>query len=140
MFNFVKLGTGVEYELSCSTQGPNSSYRYNTTDNITDVHPCEFGFHYLVASSAVWLVFLPFWIVALLGTCWRQCCCCCCDPLVLCGCIIDLVKRCCCECGRFNCCELIWSVMSLVSLQISSVWRVAGTPTVGFTWRGRGWG
>jgi hypothetical protein len=100
---------GVDYERSCSeTAHQNSNYTYNTTDNVTDIYPCEYGFHYLVASSAVWLAFLPFWIAALFGNCWRQCCCCCCDPIVLCGTIIDFIKRCCCEVGRFNCCEFVW--------------------------------
>ena len=45
-----------------------------------------------MVSSAVWLVFLPAWIAALFGTCWRQCCCCCCDPIVLCGALLDVVK------------------------------------------------
>ena len=40
------------------------------------------------------LFFLPFWILALFGTCWRQCCCCCCDPIVLCGTLTDLIKVC----------------------------------------------
>lgn len=108
-FNWVKLGVGVDYDRGCSeTANLSSDYVYNTTDNVTDVWPCEYGFHYLVASSAVWLVFLPFWITALFGNCWRQCCCCCCDPIVLCGTIIDFIKRCCCEVGRFNCCEFVW--------------------------------
>ena len=81
---------------------------------MTDVWPCEHGFTYLVASSTVWLVFLPAWITALFGTCWRQCCCCaaifccCLDPVLLAGCGIDIVKRCCCELGKFNFCEFIW--------------------------------
>ena len=45
-------------------------------------YPCEFGFEYLVAGAAVWIVFLPFYVCTLLGNCWRQCCCCLCDPLV----------------------------------------------------------
>ena len=35
---------------------------------------------------------IPVWILALFGTCWRQCCCCCCDPIVLCGTLSDLIK------------------------------------------------
>ena len=57
-------------------------------------YPCVVGYDYLVTSSAVWLFFLPFWILALFGTCWRQCCCCCCDPIVLCGTLTDLIKVC----------------------------------------------
>ena len=64
---------------------------FNSSSNSTS-YPCEFGYHYLVASSVVWMVFLPFWILALFGTCWRQCCCCCCDPIVLCGTLTDLIK------------------------------------------------
>lgn len=99
----------MDWERNCSlSPHPDPDYTYNTTDNTTDIYPCEDGFHYLVASSAVWLVFLPFWISALFGNCWRQCCCCCCDPIVLCGTIIDFIKRCLCEVGRFNCCEFVW--------------------------------
>ena len=50
--------------------------------NISVSYPCEFGFEYLVAGAAVWIVFLPFYVCTLLGNCWRQCCCCLCDPLV----------------------------------------------------------
>lgn len=130
-FNWYKLGVGVDYERSCSTQPPNdTSYYYNTTDNVTDIYPCEYGFHYLVASSAVWICFLPFWISALFGNCWRQCCCCCCDPIVLCGTIIDFVKRCCCEVGKFNCCEFIWyshCAFHLIWAATGLVW-LAGLP------------
>ena len=114
---------GIDYERSCSlSPHPDPDYSYNTTDNVTDIYPCEYGFHYLVASSAVWLCFLPFWISALFGNCWRQCCCCCCDPIVLCGTIIDFVKRCCCEVGRFNCCEFVWYSQCLFHL----VWAGTG--------------
>ena len=95
VFNWYKLTIGVQYDLSCSfhPEDLNSSAALNLTDNSTDrVYPCEFGYHYLVASASVWIVFLPFWIMALFGTCWRQCCCCCCDPIVLCGAITDLIK------------------------------------------------
>ena len=88
-FNCYKLGLGVEYDLGCSSN-VTELINNNAQDNST--YPCEFGFHYLVASSSVWIVFLPFWIMALFGTCWRQCCCCCCDPIVLCGTITDLIK------------------------------------------------
>jgi len=127
-FNWYKLGLGVDYDRSCSTSPPNDTeYYYNSTDNVTDVYPCEYGFHYLVASSSVWICFLPFWISALFGNCWRQCCCCCCDPIVLCGTIIDFVKRCCCECGKFNCCEFIWyshCIFHLVWATTGLVWLV----------------
>jgi len=127
-FNWYKLGVGVDYDRSCSTSSNISSdYLYNATNNITDIYPCEFGFHYLVASSAVWICFLPFWITALFGNCWRQCCCCCCDPIVLCGTIIDFTKRCCCECGKFNCCEFIWyshCLFHLVWASFGFVWLV----------------
>jgi hypothetical protein len=73
----------VNFLTSESGAPPQSSF---------NIYPCEYGFHYLVASSAVWICFLPFWISALFGNCWRQCCCCCCDPIVLCGTIIDFVK------------------------------------------------
>lgn len=81
---------------------------YNLTDNVTDVYPCEFGFHYLVVSGAVWIALLPFWICGLFGNCWRQCCCCCCDPIVIGSTIVDLLKKCCCECGKVKVCELLW--------------------------------
>jgi len=133
-FNWYKLGVGVDYDRSCSTKPPNdTSYYYNTTDNVTDIYPCEYGFHYLVASSAVWICFLPFWISALFGNCWRQCCCCCCDPIVLCGTIIDFVKRCCCEVGKFNCCEFIWysqCAFHLIWAATGLVW-LAGLPVKG---------
>ena len=129
VFNWYKLTIGLQYDYSCSMHAEdlNSSAAGNLADNATDqVYPCEFGYHYLVASASVWVVLLPFWILALFGTCWRQCCCCCCDPIVLCGAITDLIKvrfflfdfslinnsnslqRCFCECGRFNLCEFIW--------------------------------
>jgi len=131
VFNWYKLGIGVDYDRSCSvTANLSSEYTYNTTDNVTDVYPCEYGFHYLVASSAVWLCFLPFWITALFGNCWRQCCCCCCDPIVLCGTIIDFVKRCCCEVGNFNCCEFIWyshCIFHIIWAGTGLVW-LAGQP------------
>ena len=94
VFNCYKLNIGVQYDNSCSFHPEDfNSSAVNLTDNSTDqVHPCEFGYHYLVASASVWIVFLPFWIMALFGTCWRQCCCCCCDPIVLCGAITDLIK------------------------------------------------
>ena len=50
--------------------------------NIEVEYPCEFGFEYMIAGAAVWLCFLPCYLVTLLGNCWRQCCCCLCDPLV----------------------------------------------------------
>lgn len=121
IFNFYKLGLGVEYDVGCSSNFTSPKPETNVTDNSTS-YPCEFGYHYLVASSAVWLVFLPAWILALFGTCWRQCCCCCCDPIVLCGTLSDLIKRFCCECGKFNCCELIWYSHCLFHL----VWASLG--------------
>ena len=65
-------GVGVSYESSCSYVAPNASYVYNTTDEVEDVYPFEFGFYYLVVSSAVWLALLPLWICGLFGNCWRQ--------------------------------------------------------------------
>ena len=58
----------------------------------TDTYPCVYGFEYLILSSLLWLCFLPLWIPALFGNCWRQCFCCFCDPIVLLGTIIDFVK------------------------------------------------
>ena len=96
IFNFYKLSVGLQFEYSCTTSFDPENFNssaLNTTDNSTDqVYPCEFGYHYLVASASVWLFFLPFWILALFGTCWRQCCCCCCDPIVLCGALTDFFK------------------------------------------------
>ena len=95
VFNFYKLSVGLEYDGSCSMENITSpsTPTINQTDNSTDqVFPCEFGYHYLVASASVWIVFLPFWILSLFGTCWRQCCCCCCDPIVLCASLSDLIK------------------------------------------------
>ena len=75
LFKFILLlGMGISYDSNCSSTPPPSDYVYNTTDNITDIYPCEFGYHYLVASSAVWIAFLPFWICGLFGNCWRQVC------------------------------------------------------------------
>ena len=45
-------------------------------------YPCEFGFDYMTVGATIWIIYLPFYIVTLLGNCWRQCCCCLCDPLV----------------------------------------------------------
>jgi len=109
-FNIYKLGLGVYWDSGCSTAAPNSSYVYNTTDNVTDVYPCEFGFHYMVVSGSVWMCLLPFWITGLLGNCWRQCCCCCCDPLVICSTVLDFIQKCCCECGKVRICEILWFV------------------------------
>jgi len=129
VFNCYKLSVGLEYQYSCSRTFPSENVNFsslNLTDNSTEpVHPCEFGYHYLVSSASVWIVFLPFWILALFGTCWRQCCCCCCDPIVLCASLTDLFKRCCCECGKFNLCEFIWYSHCLFHL----VWA-----TVGLAW------
>jgi len=142
VFNWFKLSVGVDYDRSCSVTPINdSSYVYNRTDNITDVYPCEYGFHYLVASSAVWICFLPFWISALFGNCWRQCCCCCCDPIVLCGTIIDFIKRCCCECGKFNCCECIWythCIFHIIWAGTGIIW-LAGLPVGDPTIEVPGW-
>jgi len=103
-FNFYKLGIGISYESGCLLEG----YVYNSTDNVTEIYPCEFGYHYMVVSSAVWLAILPFWICGLFGNCWRQCCCCCCDPIVLCATASDFLQKCCCECGNFKVCEILW--------------------------------
>ena len=93
-------------------------------------YPCQWGFHYLTSGAAVWLAFLPFYITQLLGNCWRQCCCCLCDPLVcrhffifdfyshvefcfqVCfACCLDIIKRYCCECGKFSLVSFIWHSM-----------------------------
>jgi len=103
------------------------SYVYNTTDNVTDVYPCEFGFHYLEVSGAVWLALLPFWICALFGNCWRQCCCCCCDPIVIGSTIIDFIQKCCCECGKVRVCEILWLIhcgFHLVWSAIALAWFI----------------
>jgi len=106
-FNLYKLGLGVDYDSNCDSDF-NVSQVNSSGISFNSSYPCVVGYDYLVTSSAVWLFFLPFWILALFGTCWRQCCCCCCDPIVLCGTLTDLIKRYCCECGKFNFCELIW--------------------------------
>ena len=36
----------------------------------------------MTVGATIWMIYLPFYIVTLLGNCWRQCCCCLCDPLV----------------------------------------------------------
>ena len=36
----------------------------------------------MTVGATIWIIYLPFYIVTLLGNCWRQCCCCLCDPLV----------------------------------------------------------
>jgi len=129
-FNLYKLGLGVSYDSGCSSDFDQSDLNpvvdANSSSNSTS-YPCEFGYHYLVASSVVWIVFLPFWILALFGTCWRQCCCCCCDPIVLCGTLTDLIKRFCCECGKFNCCEFVWYghiLFHLIWATLGLVWLV----------------
>ena len=85
-------GLGVSYDSDCSKIAPDKNYTFNSTDDIPDIYPCEFGFHYLVVSGAVWIALLPFWICGLFGNCWRQCCCCCCDPVVICSTVVDLLQ------------------------------------------------
>ncbi|XP_023333132.1 uncharacterized protein LOC111704961 [Eurytemora carolleeae] len=119
-FNFYKLGLGVSYDSDCSKIAPDKNYTFNSTDDIPDIYPCEFGFHYLVVSGAVWIALLPFWICGLFGNCWRQCCCCCCDPVVICSTVVDLLQRCCCECGNFKLCEVLWMIHCLFHM----VWSV----------------
>ena len=106
---------------------PNASYVYNLTDNVTDVYPCEFGFHYMVASGAVWVAFLPFWICRLFGNCWRQCCCCSFDPIVIGSTVVDLLKKRCCECRNVNACDLLWLIhcgFHLIWSCIAILWLV----------------
>jgi hypothetical protein len=136
-FNCYRIGVGIDYEKGCSldaqktttlevskdaTNNGNSSfddYTVSTVDDTRNVtlyivaYPCEFGFHYLTSGAAVWLAFLPFYITTLLGNCWRQCCCCLCDPLVCFACMLDIIKRYCCECGRFSLIFLIWYSMCI---------------------------
>ena len=96
VFNCYKLSVGLQFDYSCyklSDLEEVNSTSFNSTDNSTEeVYPCEFGYHYLVSSASVWIFFLPFWILALFTTCWRQCCCCCCDPIVLLGTLTDFIK------------------------------------------------
>jgi len=119
-FNFYKLGVGVDWDWGC-TKPENITepepdegsgidpLQANATEAAAPlIYPCQQGFHYLVVSGAVWLSFLPCWICGLFGNCWRQCCCCCCDPVVIGATITDFIKRCCCECGRFNLCSFFW--------------------------------
>lgn len=137
-FNWYKLGLGISFDSSCSTLAPNSSYVYNITDDIPDVYPCEFGFHYLIVSGAVWLALLPFWICGLFGNCWRQCCCCCCDPIVICSTVMDLLQKCCCECGKIKIIEILWlmhCVFHIVWSVLAIVWFVGlrtDTDVIGF--------
>lgn len=139
VFNCYRLGIGIESEWSCTEglektvtlkvaseeiQGNStlSSYVVYEVDSETNettliaAYPCQFGFHYLVSGSSVWLAFLPFYICTLFGNCWRQCCCCLCDPVVCCATITDFLKRCCCECGPFSVTDLIW--YSMCSFQV----------------------
>ena len=106
VFNCYRIGVGIDFDLSCSSEAKNvttitvepgdelynstelDDYWYLRTDAAANAttylvsYPCEFAFEYLLAGAAVWLAFLPFYIFTLLGNCWRQCCCCLCDPLV----------------------------------------------------------
>uniref|UniRef100_A0A0K2TH08 Uncharacterized protein n=1 Tax=Lepeophtheirus salmonis TaxID=72036 RepID=A0A0K2TH08_LEPSM len=130
IFNWYRLGVGIDFEKSCDAQNNGSVktvtvpsdelvnstssisiYAHNTMTNETTYmisYPCEFGFHYLVSGSTVWLIILPFTILTLFGNCWRQCCCCLCDPIVCVSTIFDFIRRCCCEIKRFNCIDFIW--------------------------------
>jgi len=132
IFNWYKLVLGIVWDFGCSSVdvpgveevpedgsgaagdiGDSAAELDTFSPNVTNrtepvVYPCQQGFHYLVVSGAVWVTILPCWICGLFGNCWRQCCCCCCDPIVITATIVDFVKRCCCEIGRFNCCSFIW--------------------------------
>lgn len=133
-FNFYRMSVGIDYDWSCSSNVDSSEIIEVDNDQINDTlremytvsenldtnttvflkeYPCEWGFHYLTSGAAVWLAFLPFYITQLLGNCWRQCCCCLCDPLVCFACCVDIIKRYCCECGRFNIISFIWHAMCL---------------------------
>ena len=120
LFNCYTLGLGVSYNSDCSKIAPDKNYTFNSTDDIPDIYPCVFGFHYLVVSGAVWIALLPFWIFTLFGKCWRQSCGCCCDPVVLCSTVVELLQRCCCECGNFKFCEVLWMIHCLFHM----IWSV----------------
>ena len=119
-FNCYKLVLGVSYDSDCSKIAPDKNFTFNSTENIPDIFPCEFGFHYLVVSGAVWIALLPFWICGLFLDCWRQTCGCCCDPVVLFSTVVDLLQRCCCEFGNFKLCEVLWMIHCLFHM----VWSV----------------
>jgi len=110
----------VSSELSC----------VDTTNLTTTQHPCHYGLEYLILSSILWLLFLPAWLAALFGNCWRQCFCCLCDPIVLFGTILDFIKRCCCEVGRFNLCEFVWysHCATHLALAVSGLVWLSGCP------------
>lgn len=133
-FNCYRLGIGIDAEWGCTEKlnetstlkvsnefiEGNSTFKnlhlfaVDQENNVTtfiSAYPCQFGFHYLVSGASVWLAFLPFYIFTLFGNCWRQCCCCLCDPVVCCATIVDLLKRCCCECGKFSVIDVIWYSM-----------------------------
>lgn len=144
-FNWYRLSIGIDYDWGCTgsitksqtLEVPNENINETLVDNyyvsaehealnrtvFLIAYPCEWGFHYLVSGAAVWLAFLPFYITQLLGNCWRQCCCCLCDPLVCFACCVDVIKRYCCEIGRFNCISFIWHSMCLFQV----CWACGGT-------------
>eukprot|EP00092_Neocalanus_flemingeri_P053384 GFUD01062720.1.p1 GENE.GFUD01062720.1~~GFUD01062720.1.p1 ORF type:complete len:227 (+),score=61.19 GFUD01062720.1:2-682(+) len=131
-FNMAKFCLGFAYEVSCSNTIQNNPPQSNTTN----IYPCEYGYEYLILSSMLWLCFLSLWIPALFGNCWRQCFCCLCDPIVLFGTIVDFVKRCCCEFGRINLCEIVWYSHCVVHLLLAVtglVWLSDCDQTVSMT-------
>lgn len=146
-FNFYKLGVGVSWDWGCSKlenitatepepdEGSGlDPLQANATETAPLIYPCQQGFHYLVVSGAVWLTFLPCWICGLFGNCWRQCCCCCCDPVVIGATITDFIKRCCCECGRFNLCSFFWYTLCafhVIWALTAIVWLVADVVKAG---------
>merc|ERR1719273_2039154 len=134
IYNWYRLVIGIKFELGCSQTAKfvravnltapeqnetninlavkaGSESNNSDTNNTLVEYPCEFGFDYMTVGATIWLIYLPFYIVTLLGNCWRQCCCCLCDPLVCFACCLDLIKRYCCECGRFNVISFIWHAM-----------------------------
>lgn len=134
IYNWYRLVIGIKFELGCSQTAKfvrvvnfttpehnetninlavkeGSESNNSDTNNTLVEYPCEFGFDYMTVGATIWMIYLPFYIVTLLGNCWRQCCCCLCDPLVCFATICDFFKRCLCECGKFSCIDLVWYTM-----------------------------
>ena len=146
IYNWYRLVIGVGYKIHCTNPvelvgceniGEINDNRTNnfstgfvdignnatTNDNEPLVeYPCEFGFDYLVFGAAVWICYLPFYIMTLLGNCWRQCCCCLCDPCVCLATIYDFLKRYLCECGKFSCIDFVWYSMCIFQV----IWGCCG--------------
>jgi len=133
IFNFIKMGFGLSYDLSCTP------ISFEVVNNGTDlILPCVYGYDYLLLSGFIWLCFLPLWISTLFGNCWRQCFCCFCDPVVFMSTLLDFIKRYLCEYGKYNLCEIIWYSYCIVHLVLAVsglIWQINCTTPLSFVVR-----